>query len=262
MATRDALKGLLLDRELNSNSSLAGTPFSSVNRAQGIDDGYKEFASLTECWQHRASIPVSCNTAEYVVSTLSEFSRISAQAMPEYHLTDSNGRTTILAGDDFPNRTELWLSRYDAGWRQSTTCGTPRSWYLRNEGGRRYVGLDLRPDVGSSETATLMVPYVARPAAMTASTQVPFTDTNGRTLSDLEEYHQAFPHYAAYKILPLMGDIEGSEKQLQKFLGYVTRFLQNLRPKGGSHVTLGRNYLGSARRGRGDAQEPWSPNYR
>jgi hypothetical protein len=264
MPTFEALYTHLLDREINQNSSLAGTPFASTNRQQAVNDGYQEFAALTECWQRRSTVTVSCNTAEYVLSTLSEFSRISAQGMPEYRITSSgsSGRTTIYAGDDFPNRTELWNHRYEAGWRQSTTPGTPRSWYLRADGGYLWLGLDTRPDVGSSEAAAVVVPYIARPTAMTASTQVPFTDTNGRTRTDLEEYHQAFAHYAAYKLLPLMGDTEGSEKQLQKFLGYVTRFWQNLRPRGGSHVTMGRDYLRSARRDRGEAREPGSPNYR
>lgn len=265
MATFEQLYTSLLDRELNQNSSLAGSPFASTNRQQAINDGYQEFAALTECWIRRASITVSCNTAEYSLSTLSEFARLAAQGMPEYRLTSSGSSATtqILAGDDFPNRTELWNSRYDVGWRQSTSVGLPRSWYLRADGGQLLFGLDTRPDVGSSETAVLMVPYIARPTAMTASTQVPFTDTNSRTRTDLEEYHQAFPHYAAYKLLPLIGDTDGAEKQLQKFLGYVQRFLQRMRPRGGSHVTVARSYFRDARRGsRSEDGVYRTPNYR
>jgi hypothetical protein len=103
------------------------------------------------------------------------------------------------------------------------------------------------------------VPYVARPDAMTASTQVPFT-VGGNTRTDLVEYHQALPHYAAYKLLPLIGDMDGAKEQLAKFMGYVTRFLGNLRPKGGTHVTVARSYFREAKRSRGDDDREWVRN--
>jgi hypothetical protein len=84
---------------------------------------------------------------------------------------------------------------------------------------------------------------------MTSTGDVPFT-VNSTTRFDLTLYHKAFPHYAAYKLLPLIGDDQGSQNQLQKFMGYVTRYLQESRPKGGSIVQLGRNYLKLARSGR------------
>ena len=52
------------------------------------------------------------------------------------------------------------------------------------------LGLSDPPQVGSSEAAQLVVPFVARPAPMTASTHIPFTDTNGATRDGLSEYHQ------------------------------------------------------------------------
>lgn len=255
--------GERLNLELNNSDS--NTLYTSTRRQSGINDGVREFAALTECWVRRSTLAVSCNVAEYVLSTITDFARVSPQGLPEFWITSSgsSGTTTILAGDDFPRRDELWNNRYASGWRQSTTTlGLPRSWYLRNDAGRQLIGLDIGPDVGSSETAKLVIPYVARPEPMTASTNVPFTDTNGRTRVDLIEYHQAPVHYAAYKLLPLIGDYEGANTQLQKFLAYVTRFLQNARPKGGTHVTLARNYLQSARRRRDwDADVPTAPNY-
>ena len=85
---------------------------------------------------------------------------------------------------------------------------------------------------------------------MTDSTHVPFTDTSGNTRNDLTEYHQAAVHYAAYKLLPLIGDQDGANRQLQLFTDYVKRFLNNLRVKGGSFTTLAYDYLGGARKGR------------
>lgn len=249
MPTFGDLTGALLDLELNSDDTQQ--LYTSTRRALMVNTGIAEFAALTECYVRRSTLTVSCNTAEYVLSTISDFARVSAQGLPEYHHTSSgsSGVTTIAAGAQFPNKTELLLNRYQSGWRQSTTPGTPTSHYYRPDGGKWLIGFDIRPDVGSSEVATLVVPYVARPQPMTASTSVPFTDTNGATRSDLTEYHQAAVHYAAAKLLPLIGDTEGARGQLDLFRDFVKRYLNNQRPKGGSYVTLAHNYLGSARGG-------------
>jgi hypothetical protein len=237
-----------LNVELNSNSS--NGVYGSTFRQQAINDGYREFAMLTECWIRRATITVSCNTAEYVLSTISDFRRIHASG-PEYRHTSSGSTAvlTVLAGkDDFPRRDGVWLNTYATGW-QSTTPGMPTGWYLRNQGGVQRIGLDLPPDVGSSETAVIRLPYIAEPDAMTASTAVPFSDTSGIRV-DLIEYHQALAHYGASKLLPLTGDLEGAQRQVVMFTDYIKRFFGNLRPKGGTHVTVARSYLSEARRRR------------
>lgn len=248
MAQFSDLTGARLDIELNSNDST--TLYTSARREVAVNDGIQEFADLTECYVRRSTIAVSCNTAEYNLSTIADFSRYSDKGLPEYHLLSSGSTvtTTIMAGWDFPRRDELWLNRHEPAWRASTACGIPNAHYLRPDGGRLWLGFNIRPDVGSSETAKLIVPYVARPSTISASTAIPFTDTNGITRDDLTPYHQAAVHYAAYKLLPLIGDFEAAKLQLAQFMDYVKRYLQNQRPKGGTHVTLGRDYLREARR--------------
>lgn len=245
--TFDDLYGTSLDLEINNSDS--AVLFTTARRKAAVNAGLREFADLTECYVRRSTIAVSCNTTEYsLVPSSTDYSRLSAVGLPEYRITSSNDVVTILAGDDFPRRDELWNNRVRSGWRQSTTPTTPTSYYLRPDGGQMVLGLDCRPKVGSSETAVLIVPYVARPPALSASTDVPFTDTSGTTRHDLTVYHQALVHYAAYKLLPLEGDVEGSRGQLALFLDYVKRYLSALRPKGGTHITLARHYLGDARR--------------
>ena len=73
---------------------------------------------------------------------------------------------------------------------------------------------------------------------------------NSTARTDLTVFHRALPHYAAYKLLPLIGDEQGSQSQLQKFMGYVARFVQQMRPKGGMSVQMQTNYLQRARMGR------------
>lgn len=265
MPNFEDLYGPRLNIELNSNSSLAGSPFDSTNRQRGINDGVAEFADLTECYIRQSTVACSCNTTEYrllssgVLSGSTDFSRLAKQGV-EYHFTDSNGVLTVQSGDDFPRRDIVWLNRYEPGWRQSTTpVRTPRCYYLREDGGDLFIGITPPPKIGSSETGHLLVPFVAKPVPMTSTGDVPFT-FGGATRHDLAIYHQAFPHYAAYKLLPLIGDLEGAKEQLAKFMAYVTRFLGNLRPKGGQHVTVARSYFREARRSRSDESRAWVKN--
>lgn len=232
-----------LDLQLNSSDSTVR--FTTSRRQQATNDGVREFAALTKCYVRIASIPVSSNVSQYSLSTIADYAEISDQGLVEYHRTDSNGKFTQLAGEDFPRRDELWLNRHQPGWRESTTpVSYPQAHYVARDGGRLVIGLSEPPKVGSSETVILRVPYVAVPPEMTSSGAIPYTDASSLTRTDLVNYHQAFPHYAAYKLLPLMGDRQGAQEQLQLFLSYVSRYNGDQAPKGGQHVTLATNYLG------------------
>lgn len=244
-----------LTRELNNSDT--SVLFTSTRRQQAINDAQEEFADLTECFIRQSTIACSCSVTEYMLlssGTLqnsTDYSRLAKQGV-EYHLTSSHGgssaRTRTSAGDEFPRRDIEWRNRYDGHWRESTTpVEFPDGYYLRKDGGNVYIGLSNPPDVGSSETAKLLVPYVARPVYMASSGTEPFTH-NSTSRTDLRVYHKALPHYAAYRLLPLIGDIQGANQQLQTFLGYVSRYVQNERPKGGQHVTLARSYFGESRR--------------
>lgn len=255
MPNFEYLYGPALNLELNSSDS--NTLYTSTRRQQAINDAQDEFADLTECLIRQSSITVSCNTAEYmllsggVLGGSTDFVRLAKQG-PEYRVRSSGSTwtwVTWISGDDFLQRPIEWRNRQDPGWRQSTTPQVPTGYYLRPNGGNLYFGLNHPPKVGSSQLAEVLVPYVARPALMTSSGDLPFT-VNSTARLDLSLFHRALPHYAAFKLLPLIGDEEGAQTQLQKFMGYVTRFFQQARPKGGQQVQLGYNYLRAARRGR------------
>ncbi len=262
MPNFEYLYGPALNLELNSSDS--NTLYTSTRRQQATNDGFREFADLTECFIRQSSVTVSCNTTEYLLldggalAGSTDYTRFAKQGL-EYRVRSSGGvYLTWLTGDDFPERPIQWRNRNTAGWRQSTTPTTPTGYYLRPDGGNLYIGLDAPPKVGSSQHAEIIVPYVARPPAMASSTDVPFT-VGGVSRTDLTLYHQAAPHYAAFKLLPLIGDEQGSQTQLQKFMGYVTRFFQQARPKGGQQVQLGHNYLRAARRSRWGGRESLIP---
>lgn len=251
------LYGRLLDQELHSADSTV--LFTSTRRSQAVNDGSLEFAALTECLIRTSTIACSCNTQTYnllssaVMST--DFTRLAARGV-EYHLVSSGGSgsntLTQLSGDGFPRRDIEWLNKYEPGWRTSTTPSMPTGYYVDEADGKYLIGLDHPPDIGSSETGTLLVPYVARPALMTSSGDVPYT-VGSAVRTDLLPYHQAIVHYAAHQLEKLRGDDQASDRQLAKFQSYVMRFTEKWRKKGQNTVTFVKSYLRSAsRRPNGD----------
>lgn len=252
-----------LTGELGTDDST--TLFTDARRQTAINNGALAFVDLTECAVRQSTITSSHGVREYnLMSSVNvpdqDFLRLAKQ-LPEYAFTDSNGTVSYLSGDDFPRRDINWLNQYQRGWRDSTG-GTPSAYYLRPDGGALYVGFDTPPEIGSSESAKVILPYIAQPAVMSASTDVPFT-FGSTWRADLQPYHQAVVHHAAYELEKLRLNDEGSQRQWQLFMGYVERFLRYLRPKGGSQVRLGRSYLGEARSRRwvvSDAAiaDPWS----
>lgn len=246
------------------NNSDTSVLFTGARRRQATNDAQEEFADLTECLIRQSTVTCSCNVSEYNLLTSTggstDFSRLAKQGV-EYSLTSSGaaGQTRVVSGDDFPRRDIEWKNRYEPGWRESTTpVDMPTGYYLRPEGGNFYIGLNEPPDIGSSEVGKLLIPYVARPTPMTSSGTEPFT-VNSSARTDLRLYHRALPHYAAYKLLPLIGDLQGANQQLQTFLGYVTRYTQNQRPKGGQHVAVARSYYRESRRTGGVPDRSLSP---
>lgn len=239
------------DLSIALNNSDTSVLYTSTRRQDAIREAEEEFLDLTEALTVQSTVACSCNTSEYLLTSSTggstAFTRIATQGV-EYHHVSSNGTLRAVAGDDFPRRDIEWLNRNDPGWRESTTpVELPAGYYVRMDGGQTLIGLTDPPDIGSSEVGKLIVPFVARPALMTSSSAEPFTYA-GAARSDLRVYHKALPHYAAYKLLPLIGDAQGATQALQKFLGYVARYVQSQRPKGGQHVMTSRNYFRDARR--------------
>lgn len=247
----ELLTGLQLDQELHSADSTQ--LFTTARRNAAINEGMQEFVDLTECLVRESSIVCSCNTQEYNLLGSTDFVRLASRG-PEYRITSSgsSGVTRILAGeDDFPNRSVQWRNIYDAGWRASTVCTTPTGWYLRDDDGALYIGLDHPPRIGSSETAVLVVPYIPLLPPMTSTGEEPFS-VGGIARLDLRPYHKATVHYGAHNLEKLRADTEASDSQYQKFLAYVERWKSAMRKKAGQYIRTGRSYLREASRRRGD----------
>lgn len=238
--------------------------FTDARRQQAVNNGALAFVDLTECAVRQSTIVSSHGVREYnLLSTVNvpggDFLRFAKQG-PEFHWTDTAGRVTYITGDDFPRRDVNWLNQYQPGWRTSTG-GTPRAYYDRPDGGAYYFGFDTPPTIASGQSAKVLLSYVARPQIMTASTDVPFT-FSGLTRTDLEPYHHAPVHFAAYELEKLRGETEAIQTQWQLFASYVDRYLRALRPKGGRTVRLSRSYFSEGRAARWDRNGlrawPWA----
>jgi hypothetical protein len=237
--------------------------FTDARRKHAVNQGYRQFADLTECFQKRSTITVSSSAQEFslnssaVLSGSSGFLRLAAEG-PTYVKTDTAGNQQIYAGEDFPQRAIPYLDAADPGWRSTQSPGNPSGWYLRDDGGRKLFGFDRPADVSTSETAQLVIPFVANPSSMTSDTAIPFAvSTNYR--NDLYPYHQGLVHYAAHQMEKLRRDDERADKQMQLFLGYVQRYLQANRKKGANGVRTARSYFKQAmgRRSEMGIPAPW-----
>jgi hypothetical protein len=240
------LAGRLLTQELGSEDSTV--LFTTDRRNHAIFDAIREFADLTECHIRRSTLTMAGGTAEYdlhdsTVIGSQDFVRWANDQPVEVHYTDASSHTTYL---HLTERTVRWLDSNEPGWRDSTGVSsgmqTPECFYRRVEGGRVWLGFHPVPSTGSSASMKALLPYVAYPDVSTASTHVPFT-SDGQVRYDLRPFHQGLVHYAAHQLEKLRRDDQASDRQMQKFLGFVQRYWTAMRRKGGSSVQFARSYF-------------------
>ena len=239
--------------------------FTDARRKLGINNGVLAFTDLTECYIRQSTVVSSHGVREYnLLSTVNvpgaDFLRLARQG-PEYQFTNDTTIVTYVSGKDFPRRDINWLNDFTPGWRRSTG-GTPSAWYLRPDGGNLWFGFNTPPEIDSSESAKVLLTYVATPATMTDDTSVPFT-IGSTVRTDLIGYHQAFTHYGAFELEKLRLNDAGSQSQWQQFMNYVERYIRLHRPRGGQQVRTGRNYFSEVRdrrwtSGDGALNDPWS----
>lgn len=249
MTQFSTLWGRLLTQELGTDDSTQ--LFTDARRQAGINDGLREFAELTECCVRTASITLTGGTQEYdlnstYVSGL-DFVRLASKQSVEVAYVDASSQTQIAAGDGMRQRDVAWLNRYEPGWRDTSTAASsggqmPNEFYLRPDGSHLFIGFVPVPSTGSSASMTATVPYVPFVQPLTASTDVPYRFI-GFSRDDLRPYHMAAVHYAAHQLEKLRRDDQASDRQLQRFLSYVTRFTQAMRQKGGTSLTFARTYF-------------------
>lgn len=248
MTQFSSLYGSYLDEELGTDDN--SILFTAARRKSAINKGAVKFANLTQCLTRQTTFTVTGGTAEYDLnSTLvisgGDFADFDKDGI-EFRYTDAAGVVTICARDEFLRRDIDWLNQNEPGWRLSTVASSvmqlPRYYYLRADGPRLLLGMTPVPSTGSSASAVVQVSYIAEPAVMVNATDEPFT-FNSSSRTDLSNYHQGLVHYAAHQLEKLRQDDQRSDRQMQKFLGYVQQYLTDQRIKGGRQIRQARNYF-------------------
>jgi hypothetical protein len=254
----------LLTQELGTDDSTQ--LFTDARRQAGINDGIAEFADLTECFIRVSTQTWTGGTREIDLNSTAvlpdgDFLRLAAKQSPVVIYTDASSQTQTFSGDDLRQVDVAWLNRHEPDWQHSTVASsvaqTPSRFYLRPDGGSLWFGLDPVPSTGSSASITVQIPYVAKPAILqsTDATVEPYA-ISGVTRTDLRIFHKAAVHFGAHQLEKLRRDDEASDRQLQRFLSYVTRYLQTMRQKGGTSLTFTRSYF---RRSLGGDDRPRDP---
>lgn len=261
MTQFSSLWNRLLTQEIGNEDSTQ--LFTDARRQAGINDGIAEFADLTECFIRVSSQVWVGGTLEIDLNSTTvipdgDFLRLAAKQSPECQYTDASSYTQILAGDDFRQVDVAWLNRYEMGWRTSTVASSvsqlPRFFYLRPDGGSLYFGMVPVASTGSSASIKVLIPYVAKPPVIpsTGTTVEPYT-INGAVRGDLRPFHRAAVHYAAHQMEKLRRDDQAADRQLQRFMSFVMRYVQEMRQKGGTALTSARTYF---RRSLGEVKDP------
>lgn len=262
MTQFSSLYGSYLDEELGTDD--AAILFTTARRKSAINKGASAFANITDCLARTTSFTPVSGATEYNLNSTTvlqdgDFQNFDVRGL-EVTLTDASSNTTILAGrDGFVQRSIDWLNQEEPGWDlplTSTGAQNPRYWYVRADGGQLLVGFAPPLQFSTGTTVRVKVPYIADAPKLVSDTDQPFT-FNGSVRTDLSVYHQGLVHYAAHQLEKLRQDAQASDRQLQKFMGYVAQYVSDQRIKGGRQIRQARAYF-KRRSGAWSAERVWT----
>jgi len=262
--TFSQLYGAQLDIELASQdgglvSGASNNLFTRLRRKKAINDAMHNFERIANLTPILGSIPLVDGTAEYdLFANFPDYLSLEERREPAIKRVTTSGAVSYIEGDSFSRRSPTWLDRATPGW-QADPKGTPSAWYLRDDSGTTWLGVDPAPNPAAvAETWTLVVPYLASSRDLIADTDVPFTSLSGVPALRLVPYHQALVHYAAGLLEPLRKNYAGAQRQMGLYAGYIAQYETKKRKDGPSQITMRRSYLREARRpGRGVDPHRW-----
>lgn len=241
------LYGIQLDIELGSSDR--SQLFSLAKRKKAVNDAMHNWERVTGCTTVFGCIPIVSTVGEYdLFVSFASYVSLADNASPSVKRVDPSNNITWIQGDDLPRRDPVWLDVSEPGWR-ADPAGTPNSWYLRNDAGTTFVGLDPPPLVPSGWVYSICVPYLASSTDMVADADLPFT-VNGKAFARLVPYHQGLVHYAAGLLEPLRKNYTGAKRQMDLYAGYIAQYATKERKDGPDQVVFSRNYLREATRTR------------
>lgn len=187
--------------------------FTTALRKAAVNEAQIWFLTETACLSKTKAIALVQAQGEYDLEEVIDdetFLFIDPAQGPRIEMTDANGNTTVLSGEQsFPRRTVLWLNEYRSGW-QADAAGMPDCWYEREEGAESLIGLTPSPDIPSGQTWVLQLPYVYSPALLVNDDDEPFT-VDGVTKRSIAPWHDALGFRAAARLELLRKGLDRSQ---------------------------------------------------
>lgn len=200
--------------------------FTTVLRKRYVNEAARWFNEQTSCFVKRATIALSDDTAEYDLEASGVISAQDylwpAKTTASLKRVDASATVTYAEGPGLPYKSEEELNQTRPGWR-AESAGVPDCWTFRVDGGSTYLVLVPAPDIPSGDTWTLLWPYVAQPADMSADDDEPYA-VSGNPRTTLRPYHRGILHYAAALLERLRKDAVREKKQLDLAAGYVAKY--------------------------------------
>lgn len=220
--------------------------FTTVRRKKAINDAITAFVRETNATKRYGGVAIVDGTGEYDLELeLGDFARLVPEEPPSIRIVSTSDTRYIQGRDQFPQTTTGRLDWENPGW-QANDPGTPSCWYLKTDGGAKYLGCWLKPDVGSGETWTWRIPYIAVPDVLSNDSDVPFTFSSNR-MTSLEPYHQGLVHYAAALLEPARKNYDGVKYQMGLFASYVARYKGIIADEQPGQITVLRDYFTNRR---------------
>jgi hypothetical protein len=245
--TFEELYGDRLDDELGTADRTE--LFTLVKRKLYLNEGQRVFNEHTGCYVKRVSLSVVDGTQEYdVEAAATDVIRPSGTTASLKMVGAST--TSYREGRELPLVTEETLNNVWPNWR-AASAGVPECLYWRTDAGSRFLGFSPAPDIPVGETWTLLLPSVAQPPDMSATSDEPFGAS--APLIVLRPYHRAVLHYAAAMLERLRKNTEGTAKHLAIFglnpatlqptgEGFLGKYQRDQAPKSGQGIRLATNY--------------------
>lgn len=249
------LYGTQLDIELGSADRTQ--LFTTAKRKKAVNDGMHNFERVTSCTPVYGTIPIVSGTGEYdVFLNFQNYISLAHNMNPSVKKVDASGNASWIQGVDLPRRDPVWLDVSQPGWR-ADAAGTPTSWYLRDDAGTTFIGLDPPPSVPAGSTYSLLMAYVASSDDLVNDGDQPFS-ISGTPFLRLISYHQGLVHFAAGQLEALRKNYTAAKRQMDLYAGYVAQYTTKQRTDGPDQVTFARNYLREAAGRTGRARDPHS----
>lgn len=234
------LYGEQLNIELASSDT--SELFTTARRKAAINLGQDRFARATGCTRRYAELSMTDDVAEYDLEALIT-DYIRRDAAPSIKITQvATGLVRYIQGaKQFPRFDVDELDRVRPNWRAAAST-IPQIWYIDPNSGTSTLGVNPAPAIAVSETWKLIVPYIADPADMSATTDQPFTFSSN-VMQRLIPYHQALVFFAAGELEKLRKNYSGVQRQQQAYAGEVAQYLQQETKDGRDQIGLLRSYF-------------------